>query len=138
MENSYYNLLLDDIRDPVHIKQAMHGDHWEDFPSHYTWVVVRSHKEFVETILRLGLPRRVSLDHDLSYEDQNKTDYSTFKELTGLDCAKWLADYCYTNNFDIPDFYVHSFNPVGRMDIANYLTRSREILAALRNPKKEA
>lgn len=26
----------------------------------------------------------------------------------------------------LPAFYVHSFNPVGRMNIANYLTRYRE------------
>ncbi len=25
MENSYYNLFLDDIRSPIHVKQAWHG-----------------------------------------------------------------------------------------------------------------
>jgi hypothetical protein len=67
----------------------------------------------------------VSLDHDLSYEDQNKTE--NFNEKTGYDCAKWLVDYCVTNNLPLPDYYVHSFNPVGRMNIINYLVRFQEI-----------
>ncbi len=98
---------------------------WIEFPSHYTWVVVRSYKEFVETVLRQGMPTRIAFDHDLCYEDQNKTE--NFKEKTGYDCAKWLADYCIVNTLPLPDYYVHSFNPVGRANILQFLNRFQEI-----------
>lgn len=124
-QNTYYNLFLDDIRDPVHVKQAWHGGRWIEFPSHYTWEIVRSYKAFTEKILSQGLPARIAFDHDLSYEDQNKTE--NFKERTGLDCAKWLADYCVVNNLPLPDYMVHSFNPVGRKNIIDFLERFQEV-----------
>lgn len=86
--------------------------------------MVRSYAQFVAYIQANGLPARIAFDHDLSYEDQNKTE--GFKEKTGMDCAKWLVDYCIDKGLDLPEFYVHSFNVVGRMNIANLLTRFRE------------
>ena len=145
---SNYSLFLDDIRKPLDVKIAWHDGYTQEFPSLYNWVIVRSFNEFIDCIKQYHLPSRVSYDHDLSFEHyptKGNTDisnttlpYDSYKEKTGYHCAKWLVDYCYTNELDIPEFYVHSFNPVGRMNIVNYLVRSKEILAALRNPKKEA
>ena len=118
------NLFLDDIRDPKNVAQSWHDGGWIEFPSHYAWDVVRSYKEFVAYIQANGLPTRIAFDHDLSYEDQNKTE--NFKEKTGMDCAKWLVDYCMDKELVLPEFYVHSFNVVGRMNIANLLTRFQE------------
>ena len=128
------NVFIDDIRDPCHVKQAWHKGEWIEFPSHYTWEIVRSYDEFVRFITERGMPAIISFDHDLSFEHYPQgdlkiepIDYSKFTEKTGYDCAKWLVDYCAEKDLDLPDFYVHSFNPVGRMNIANYLVRYQEV-----------
>lgn len=123
-------LFLDDIRKPLDVKAALHRGQWEEFPSLYSWTIVRSYAAFVKEITDNGLPTVVSFDHDLSWEDavnhgsneSGPLDYSKFKELTGLECAKWLVDYCDARNLPLPDWYVHSFNVIGRMNIASYLT----------------
>jgi hypothetical protein len=52
-------------------------------------------------------------------------NYDNIKEKTGLDCAKWLVDYCIDNQLDLPKYYVHSANPIGRQNIINYLENFR-------------
>lgn len=139
------NLFLDDVRNPHNVKAALHRGVWEEFPDLMVWEVVRSYDEFVAYILKNGLPKRIAFDHDLSWEHYPKEGgpicegdprmdtivipYETFKEKTGYDCAKWLTNYCMVNNLPLPDFYVHSFNPVGRMNISNHLLRFEEIQA---------
>ena len=129
------HLFLDDIRQPLDVKQAWHKGAWEGFPSLKSWIIVRSYDQFVEHIQKNGLPASISFDHDLSWEHYPQgelsltapIDYNKFTEKTGLDCAKWLVDYCLTNNLELPDFYVHSFNPVGRMNIINYLLQFKRM-----------
>jgi hypothetical protein len=63
----------------------------------------------------------VSFDHDIdSYDEQNK-------ELTGKDAAKYLIERCLDNNIKLPNFYVHSMNPIGSQSILtllfNYLNK---------------
>lgn len=87
-------LYLDDIRNP-----KTEG-----------WTIVRNHEEFVEFININGLPEEVSFDHDLG---ENKK--------TGYDCAKWLCEYCWTNGLPVPDWNVHSANPVGRDNIVQLI-----------------
>lgn len=123
-------IFLDDIRKPLNITHALHNGQWEEFPSIWVWTIVRSYNAFVKTITDNGLPTVVSFDHDLSWEHypeddlkmDAQIDYSQFKEKTGLDCAKWLVEYCDARELPLPEWYVHSFNPIGRMNIANYLT----------------
>lgn len=122
-------LFLDDLRLPSQVTHAWHNGTWAPFPNSFDWEIVRSYSEFTEFILKNGkLPDAISFDHDLSFEQYpqgeltlNPIDYSKFKEKTGLDCAKWLTEYCLSHDLDLPSFYVHSFNPVGRMNIVNYL-----------------
>jgi hypothetical protein len=52
--------------------------------------------------------------------------YSEFKEKTGMDCAKWLVDYCMDNKKELPDFVVHSMNPAGAENIKQLLTQFKE------------
>ena len=128
-------IFLDDIRKPLDVKSAWHKGVWEGFPSLFSWDIVRSYAAFTKYILTNGLPTVISFDHDLSFEhyptDETSLvapiNYDKFTEKTGYDCAKWLVDYCVTNNLPLPDFYVHSFNPVGRMNIINFLVRFQEI-----------
>lgn len=96
------------------------------------WVL--NYHEFTMWIERNGLPDVISFDHDLAFEHYTPehlwTDYQlskeyqdaqNYKEKTGLDCAKWLCDYCLENDKDIPKYYIHSANPVGADNIHAYL-----------------
>lgn len=66
---------------------------------------VYSYKEFIMLITENGLPDFISFDHDLGLEK------------TGYDCAKWLVEYCLDKNLMLPEFAVHSQNPVGKENI---------------------
>jgi len=133
METSESILLwLDDIRDPSE-------DQWKVFfpipnPSKVVWV--KSFKGFCEYIQDNGLPTAISFDHDLADEHYTPEEYwddytrskayqdkvsQKYTEKTGLDCAKWLVDYCMDNNCNLPLWYTHSANPVGRDNIDRYL-----------------
>jgi hypothetical protein len=48
------------------------------------------------------------------------------REKTGMDCAKWLVDYCMDNKKELPDFVVHSMNPAGAENIKQLLTQFKE------------
>lgn len=120
-----YRLFLDDERIPQQVK-------WVEIPLG-PWVVVRSYDEFVNTIKQLGLPEHISFDHDLSFEHyplahpngglhlKSPIDYDSYKEKTGMHCAKWLVEFCLDNRLKCPNFTVHSMNPVGARNIRSYL-----------------
>lgn len=126
-------LFLDDIRQP---KDACHivsnpKIYWDN-----DWSTVKNYVEFCEWIKTNGLPDIVSFDHDLAdihYEiDFNDWNDATADQLgveeTGLDCAKWMVNYCITNNVTLPEYYVHSANPVGRKNIKSYLDNAKKHL----------
>ena len=71
--------------------------------------IIRTYDEFVLYISLVGLPDFISFDHDLG-DDHD-----------GYDCAKWLVEYCMNNDCDIPNYIVHSMNPVGKENIEKYL-----------------
>lgn len=83
-------------------------------PPENGWVLVKNYKEFVDYITEKGLPDVVSFDHDLG-------DKFNEREMTGYDCAKWLCEYCLENGIPMPQWHIHSANPVGRMNIAELL-----------------
>lgn len=70
---------------------------------------LRSYSEFVTYIIDSGLPDFISFDHDLGLEE------------IVYDCAKWLVNYCLDNNYRLPQFGVHSQNPVGKENILSLL-----------------
>ncbi len=113
-------LYLDDIRDPSIIPQGYNE-----------WVIVRSFNEFVTYIENYGIPEFVSFDHDLAYEHyaiMDSIDYDKYENKTGMDCAKWLVDYCMDNNQIPPEFTVHSANPEGSLNILYLLNNFRRNL----------
>lgn len=128
-------LFLDDCRSPTDVTSAWHKSQFEEFPSLYSWEIVRSYDEFVQFILKNGLPTVISFDHDLAWEHYPQgdlrmgvpIDYSKFKEKTGYDAAKWLAEHCLNHKLELPDWFVHSFNPEGAKNIRTYLLRFEEI-----------
>lgn len=117
-----YKLFLDDERWPQQVK-------WVPMPLG-PWAVVRDYQAFVRHIERNGLPEFISFDHDLTFEHyagvsdalkSHKIDYSKLKERTGYACAQWLVNYCLDKNAKLPDYQVHSMNPVGAENIRSLL-----------------
>lgn len=127
---SYY-LFLDDERFPQDVT-------WVNLPKH-NWTIVRNYADFVRTIENKGLPAEIAFDHDLGHEHYQAyhvasrpgngvIDYNSFKEKTGLDCAKWLIEYCNKNNLPFPKFYVHSMNPIGKQNIISAVNSYKRYL----------
>lgn len=108
-----YKIYIDDIRNPTN-----------SYPTtkNLDWVVVRSYAEFVSVIEKNGLPYLVSFDHDLATEHYSKdTDPKNYTEKTGMDCVKFLVNYCIENKKSLPAYEVHSMNPVGKSNMVSYL-----------------
>lgn len=102
----------------------------------YDMALVQSYDEFVKYITDVGVPKLVSLDHDLAAEHYRdllshthknmslahiELDYEGYQEKTGYDAAKWLVAYCTENGYELPQVNVHSMNPVGKSNIINYI-----------------
>lgn len=129
-----YHLFLDDSRQPKDVK-------WLELPL-VKWEVVKNFVEFVSTIKLRGIPTTVSFDHDLADEHyaeytvahdplligERRIRYENFKEKTGYDCAKWLAEYCVQFNKPIPLYYIHTLNPIGRQNIFSVMENARKVL----------
>lgn len=125
-----YNLFLDDERKPSDVTWVNIGF----YPTQCK--IVRNFNDFVHVIQEHGLPNNISFDHDLAdfhykamIEEVNgnkNVDYGP--EKTGYDCAKWLVEYCIENSQKIPNFVVHSLNPIGRERINQYLEKAQEYL----------
>ena len=88
----------------------------ERTPKRDDFFVVRTYQEFVDWIDTYGMPVYISFDHDIASYDING------KEMTGLDAAKYVVDYCIDNDVACPEFNVHSANPVGGENINSMLT----------------
>lgn len=126
-------LFLDDVRIPVDCVLYMRDGriYLEE------WDIVRNYDDFVNYIKDNGIPDIISFDHDLADEhyspvmnDEDKYNqlYVHFKEKTGNDCAKWLCEYCVKNGLPLPEYRVHSMNPVGRDNIISTLKSCEKVL----------
>ena len=112
-------IFLDDIRTPYSNE----------------WTIVRDYNEFVKLINDINIDDVdvISLDHDLADEHYRPSMYDidghysnyytdgTFKEKTGYECAKYLIDFCVKNNKELPQVYVHTMNPIGRVNIISLI-----------------
>lgn len=124
-----YLLFLDDMRTPVetwtYMKLPVYIDH--------SWVTTRSYEEFadeLQTRFQDGFfPSLISFDHDLADVHYNHLDdhipYDSFRERTGLHCAKFLVEFCMENELKLPAYLVHSMNPVGKENITRLLEQFR-------------
>lgn len=124
-------LWLDDLRNPF-LNLENKVPKFENVQNEIIWVL--NFHEFKMWIEKNGLPFVISFDHDLAFEHYTPehlwTDYQLskeyqdaqdYKEKTGLDCAKWLCEYCLDNNENVPRYFIHSANPVGADNIRAYL-----------------
>ncbi|HQI45205.1 MAG TPA: hypothetical protein PLC59_04040 [Bacteroidales bacterium] len=127
-----YNLFLDDARLPEDVK-------WTGAPP-MKWEIARTYKQFVKIIESRGVPDTVSFDHDLApehYEEHKcahdikmisygKIRYHNFKEKSGYEAAKFLAEYCISKKIDIPKYYIHTLNLIGRKNISLVLENAQQ------------
>jgi len=121
----HYNLFLDDERKPEYVT-------WIKLPD-VQWTVVKNYIEFVNVIMKDGLPENISFDHDLAHEHYRASMYNkdrhynnyytdgTFKEKTGYDAAKFLANYCLDHDLSLPKYFIHTLNPIGKDNILGIL-----------------
>lgn len=117
MNKNKFNIFLDDERVPY----SPHGGMEDAY--NYTqnldyvnldWVIVRSYDKFISHIKTHGTPQYISLDHDLA-------DFNDGKEKTGMDCVKWLCDFCVDNNNKFPKYLIHSQNIIGSENMLAYI-----------------
>ena len=94
-------LFLDDLRMPTDCISYMH--HRTPGYKIYSeeWVIVRNYSDFIFWIRENGLPDLISFDHDLGEEDEGHP--------SGMECAKWLVNYCMDNQVKLPGWMVHSW-----------------------------
>lgn len=133
-----YKLFLDDYRSPTDCLSYMHRRIGaQNLIYKEDWVIVRNYKQFVSWILHHGLPSLISYDHDLAEGHYHRNmqegviiyDGGTFENdnnKTGYHAAKWLVDYCQRYNYKLPDWIVHSMNPVGSDNIEGLLKNYRK------------
>ena len=81
------------------------------------WIIVRNFDEFTKTIEENGLPKIMSLDHDLGDGIP-----------TGYDCLRWLV---YEKEFDLRniEINVHSANSVGKENIEGLIASWNKFLS---------
>ena len=131
-------LFLDDVRSPKDAIGLVPDKHNQFYFSN-DWDVVRDYNEFVLYIETNGVPKFVSFDHDLgdtamdeyfrNVATKGTLDYENIKEKTGFDCAKFLVEYCMDENQPLPDYLVHSANPVGKKNIELFLENAKKHLS---------
>lgn len=113
------NVFLDDERIPGQVT-------WVVMPQ-VTWTIVRNLDEFKDLIdHHLHVVQFISFDHDLGQKHYPpRCDYSD--GLTGFDCAKYLCEVCMDKNIPLPEYQVHSMNPVGKENIISYLENFKRV-----------
>jgi len=88
-------VFLDDYRDP-----------------YVGWTLVRTTNEAIG-LLETGGVEAISLDHDLGHFDTK----------SGYDVACWIEEKAFTEDFQPPRMYCHSWNPVGKEKILTVFSR---------------
>ena len=133
-------LWLDDIRDPWNEPKWLV---FSPIEAPYELIWVKNYNQFCAEITQNGLPDAICFDHDLSdfqafynsypekleqalkdAEEVGKLDkwkQTLIDEKTGMDCVKWLVEYCMDNNKPLPLYNIQSQNPVGKQNIDSYL-----------------
>jgi hypothetical protein len=128
MEEKTY-LFLDDIRMPAAVGNYMMPIELRPMYRIESWEIVRTYEEFKTWILDNGLPDVISFDHDIAdvhYDHEAKKESFEYYPETGYDCAKWLVEFCLHEKLPLPEYYVHSMNPVGAENIEKYMEGNKE------------
>lgn len=122
-----YKLFLDDVRTP---RGAYSYTRFEPFLDN-DWVIVRSFNQFANYIEYNweeyeAFPSLVAFDHDLADEHYGAPVTAIFTEKTGMDCVRWLVDYCMDNDLELPEWYCHTCNTVGKINMDSLLSNFKK------------
>lgn len=133
----HYNIFLDDERKPtLNTKYLRKINGFGALYIIYPWFVITNFEDFKKMIIENGLPHRISFDHDLGSVLTNpkekdlkrKNQKSRIILPSGMDCAKWLIDYCIENNIKLTtEIKVHSANPIGANNIRTLITNFKKL-----------
>jgi len=97
-------IFIDDLRNPSNYVDVKNNIVKQSF----------NYNEFVLDIQDMfdiyGKIDEIWFDHDLGDNPYN-----------GYDCAKFLVTFCESKNIPVPEYHIHSANPVGRKNIDSYL-----------------
>jgi len=120
-------LWLDDVRNPVERDWLVFSPIGRDVD--VVWV--KSYFEFTTWIEKNGLPDAICFDHDLGEDESIERVKRGFSKRqarilkkeakSGMDCAKWLVEYCIDNKLSLPKYNIQSANPVGKENIDSLL-----------------
>jgi hypothetical protein len=116
MEKKKILLWLDDQRNPTNSLWHPFTHDYQEEDNEIVWV--KKYQQFVDWICVNGLPDMICFDHDLENFHITK---STYKEYTGMDCAKWLVEYCVESKLPLPKYRIQSANPIGKENIDKLL-----------------
>lgn len=138
----YVILWLDDKRDPFERE-------WNDYikgivPSNglnYNIAWVKDRNEFFKYLRENGLPDFISWDHDLAEEHYTPEEYwddydrskayqesQNYIHPTGAVVALEFIQYCRYYMRQIPDYHIHSENPVGADNIRTILETGKRLI----------
>ena len=114
---------LDDVRDPLTNDWLVFSPIGRDV--NVVWV--KSYYDFTIWIEKNGLPDAICFDHDLGEDvaierikkglSKRQARILKKESKSGMDCAKWLVNYCLDNDKPLPKYAVHSANPAGAENI---------------------
>ena len=114
---------LDDVRDPLTNDWLVFSPIGRDV--NVVWV--KSYYDLTIWIEKNGLPDAICFDHDLGEDvaierikkGLSKRQARLLKRgtMNGMDCAKWLVEYCIDNNLPVPRYNIQSANPIGKENI---------------------
>ena len=120
-------LWLDDVRNPVERDWLVFSPIGRDVD--VVWA--KSYFEFTTWIEKNGLPDAICFDHDLGEDESIERVKRGFSKRqarilkkeakSGMDCAKWLVEYCIDNKLSLPKYNIQSANPVGKENIDSLL-----------------
>ena len=106
-----YNLFIDDIRNP-----DWHECAWSGVDASLEWVIARSSKEACDIVKQRGMPARMALDHDLGERWDPKDRIDTVPRF-----LNWLAYDYFEAGMTIPEYTIHSANPVGAENMRSFM-----------------
>lgn len=95
-------IYLDDVRPTP---AALAGDRYEDVPRAYTHRCYTAQEAI--NLLKTGVVEFISFDHDLGAPENG----------TGYDVARWIEQAVWEGQIPMPDYDIHSANPVGARNI---------------------
>lgn len=103
-----WNLFLDDERFPFWVY---------DRPSEIGgFHILRSTEAAKGAVQAMGMPHLISFDHDLGGDDK------------AMHFLNWLANEYWDGKSPIPDYRIHSANPIGQKNIESFMESWRKSL----------